>query len=83
MERNFKKRMRMNGKRKGERRKGEKKKGEEERKNLEWREWHFLKMHNQMHTAPDASFVKWRINCIFLHLTRYSSYIFRRVIFTM
>ena len=36
MERNFKKRMRMR-----ERRKGEKKKGEEERKNLEWREWHF------------------------------------------
>ena len=49
MERNFKKRMRMR-----ERRKGEKKKGEAERKNLEWREWHFLEMHNQMHTAPDA-----------------------------
>ena len=49
MERNFKKRMRMR-----ERRKGEKKKGEEERKNLEWREQHFLEMHNQMRTVPDA-----------------------------
>ena len=49
MERNFKKRMRMR-----ERRKGEKKKGEEERKNLEWRECHFLEMHNQMRTAPGA-----------------------------
>ena len=48
MEKNCKKRMRGRERRKGE------KKGEEERKNLEWTEWHFLEMHNQMRTAPDA-----------------------------